>query len=316
MQFDLAQVATYVRNLTGSTLTPMTWQVFDDDPQRRDQSRAAIYHGGLSQVAYTLGFANNEGCGVFATVAETDLRGRRSANIRAVRALYIDTDGFIPSAFHAAPTMVVRSFAGVHAYWRLTDELPLDQFRDAQKRLIAHYRSDPKIHNLDRVMRVPGFWHRKGEPFAVHIVESDGPSYTAAQVLADVAPLPKVQRKLREHSLAGINWDVLDVVQIFGQAGFMPRDLGNGKWAVVCPWTGEHTHPDYDGRSTSTVIWERTANGPATFYCAHAHCEGRKLADALALLGYRPTEADLLKSRIRSARVLYDRTVAEQGGAR
>jgi len=308
MQPDLTQASTYLRILTGSTLSPMTWQVFDDDPQRRDQTMAAILHGPLSSTAYQLAKANRAGCGVFATVNETDGKGRRAANVKSVRALFIDTDGFIPSAFHLPPSMVVRSFAGVHAYWCLSEAMPLHDFKDAQRRLIRHYGSDSKIHNLDRVMRVPGFLHRKGEPFAVYLAEVANNHYTAAQILADVPPLPRpAPARRRERSLAAVDWSTLDVVGIFAQAGFAPRDLGGGKYAVICPWTGEHSHPDFDGRSTSTVIW----SDPATFHCSHAHCDGRRLADVLELIGYRPSEADILRAMARSARARYDRTVQE-----
>lgn len=317
MRPDLAQASTFVRLLTGSSLTPMTWQVFDDSPTRRDSSMAAIHHGPLASVSYQLGRANEWGCGVFVTVNETDLRGRRAANIRAVRSLFIDTDGFVPRSFHLPPTMVVRSFAGVHAYWRLSDTIPLADFRGHQRRLIEHYKSDAKIHNLDRVMRVPGFYHCKGEPFAVDIIDDNGRLYRSDEVMAGLAPLPlpAPKRQLRS-SLAGIDWAGLDVIEIFGQAGFSPRDLGGGKWAIICPWTGEHSHPDWDGKSTSTVIWERSAASPATFHCSHAHCEGRRLSDALSAIGYRPSPADVLRSRAAAGRALYERTLAEQGGTR
>jgi hypothetical protein len=318
MPIDLRHAWDFISCLTGNPSTPMSWQVFDDNPQRRDPSLATVRHGSLSEVSYLLGRANDNGCGVFATVNETDLRGRRAANVTRIRALYIDTDGFVPESYHLPPTFVVRSFSGVHAYWVLADSMPLHDFRDAQKRLIAHYRSDPKIHNLDRVMRVPGFLHRKGTPFAVSIASSTDARYTVAEVLAGLAPLPKrpAPRVARRTSLAGVDWSSLDVVDIFSSAGFSPRDLGGGKWAVICPWTGEHSHPDFHGTTTSTVIWERSAGSPATFHCAHAHCDGRKLADALSFIGYRPSPADVAQWQLAKARALYERTVSEQGVCR
>lgn len=315
MHPDITQAAAYVRHLTGDTSTPMTWQVFDDSG--RDPSLASICHGPLAEVSYRLGQANKHGCGVFVTVNQTDLKGRRARNITAVRALYIDTDGFRPDSYHLGPTMIVHSSAGVHAYWCLRDALPLHEFRDAQKRLIARYGSDPKIHNLDRVMRVPGFWHLKAEPFPV-MLSDGGQRYTAAEVLAGLPELPKrsaPRSAPRRTSLAGIDWAGLDVVAIFQQAGYAPRELGDGKWSVICPWVGEHSRPDWHGASTSTVIWERAPGSPATFHCSHAHCDGRRLVDALSYIGYRPSPEDVMRSRMASARALYDRTLAEQGGA-
>lgn len=313
MRPDLAQASTFVRLLTGSSLTPMSWQVFDDSPTRRDRAMAAVYHGTLPAVAYRLGSANAVGAGVFATVNETDLQGRRTGNVRAVRALYIDTDGFVPSSFHLRPSFVVRSFSGIHAYWRILEPMPLADFRTAQRRLISYYGSDPKIHNLDRVMRVPGFWHQKGEPFAVELLDADGPSYRAADVMAGLPQL-EVKTAPKPRSLAGIDWAGLDVIGIFRAAGFSPRDMGGGKHAIICPWTGEHTHPDWDGMTTSTVLWERSASSPATFHCSHAHCDGRRLSDALAAIGYRPSDHDVVKSRLRASAARFERTLAEQGG--
>lgn len=315
MRPDLAQASTFVRLLTGSSLESMSWQVFDDSPTRRDASMAAVLHGTLPNVSHRLGRANAAGAGVFVTVNQTDLQGRKAANIRRIRALWIDTDGFVPASFHLPPSMVVRSFAGVHAYWLLAADLPLHDFRDAQKRLIQLYQSDPKIHNLDRVMRVPGFWHCKGEPFAVHLVDDNGRRYLPGDILRDVPLLP-VRSAPKPRSLAGIDWQGLDVVEIFREAGFAPRLLASGKYAIICPWTGEHTHPDWDGTTSSTVLWERGPTSPATFHCSHAHCEGRRLSDALSAIGYRPSREDVAKSRAAAGVALYQRTLAELGGAR
>ena len=47
-----------------------------------------------------------------------------------------------------------------HAYWLIND-LPLDQFTQVQKALIDRFNSDPSVHDLPRVMRLPGFIHHK-----------------------------------------------------------------------------------------------------------------------------------------------------------
>src|ERR1700704_5863389 len=61
-----------------------TFQVFDDDQQRKDKSRAAIFHGTLEKYVRlsgcprfnTLADAFAEGCGIFLTINETDGTGR------------------------------------------------------------------------------------------------------------------------------------------------------------------------------------------------------------------------------------------------
>src|SRR5512144_2779908 len=53
--------------------------------------------------------------------------------------------------------------------------------------LAKRYNGDPKVIDLPRVMRVPGFFHRKGEPFLTHIVEANEalPPYTADDIVPD-----------------------------------------------------------------------------------------------------------------------------------
>lgn len=63
-------------------------------------------------------------------------------------------------------------------------------------------------------------------------------------------------------------------------------DMKDGGAIVVCPWEHEHTMGETgDGR---TVYYPAGSNGKtsAGFKCLHGHCEGRKLPDYLAAIGY------------------------------
>ena len=53
----------------------------------------------------------------------------------------------------------------------LTNSL-LDQFGAVQKAIAARFNGDKSVHDLPRVMRLPGFIHRKGEPFPSHLVQT------------------------------------------------------------------------------------------------------------------------------------------------
>lgn len=307
---DPHSAAAFIRALTGSGQTPCTWQLFSDDPQRKTPDRARVLHGPLSRVVEHLTTANADRCGVFVTVNETDLRGRRATNVRSVRALFIDTDGFIPQSWHLEPSIVVRSNNGIHAYW-LVDDCSLDDFRDAQKRLIAWYGSDQAIHDLPRVMRVPGYLHGKGVPFMVEMLQSTQRRHTLAQVMTGLPALPRpAPRRKPERSMGPVNWSAVDPAAMFRDAGMYRRDLGGGKHAVICPWEGDHTHPDFKGQGTSTVVWD---GPPSTFHCSHAHCDGRDLATALAMLGYDLPRKSITAVRAESAAELYARTLREMG---
>jgi hypothetical protein len=60
---------------------------------------------------------------------------------------------------------------------------PVDCFEPAQAQLAEFYSSDPKVKNLSRVMRLPGFLHRKGEPLLVTFAGGSSRRYTLDEVL-------------------------------------------------------------------------------------------------------------------------------------
>lgn len=275
----------FARLITGNARSTACWQVFDDG--KRDGHRARVYDGSLYEIGADLVAANKDGCGVFLTINETDGAGRKGSNIVRVRALWVDCDKVDPSSWHLPPSLVVRSVHGPHAYW-LVDDCHLDSFTAAQKRLIALYGSDPVIHNRDRVMRVPGFWHCKAEPAMVFIEEAHGFRYTTAQVLAGVpdlvAPKP-VPRTFTAAPKSQGHWRNMDALQAFEMAGLYGRSLGGGKHAVCCPWVNEHSQADPTGTLGDTVVWEGDSTRAAVFHCSHSHCQGRYMVHALREIG-------------------------------
>ena len=187
---DLAEAAVFMATLTGSADTDVTWQTFADNKTDRETGHRGlirILHGTLDQHAAELTRLNRAGAGIFVTVNETDLQGRTTANIRRVRAAFADCDEVDPE-LPIPPSMTVQSARGKHHYW-LTDDLDLDDFKPLQQAIAALLGSDTKVHDLPRVMRMPGFWHRKGEPFMVRILASPGTLY-AADELREAFPAP------------------------------------------------------------------------------------------------------------------------------
>lgn len=280
----------YITTLCDLTETACTWQVFDDRPNK-DWRKAAKMHGSLRHVGRWLVDRNLEGCGVFVTVAKTDLQGRKTANILRPRALFVDFDGTTPPFPHLTPSIVVQSANGQHWYWVCGNVANAD-FSAAQKRLALHYGSDPVVFDLPRVMRVPGFWHLKGEPYMVDLVHARSDVYTLAEVLDGLPLLPEPVRPPQRQFTPTVGgkrakWREVDALQIFIDAGMYGRDMGGGKHAVHCPWGGQHTKIDLTGASGATVLWapESSLKGAAVFRCAHSHCQNRYISHALAALG-------------------------------
>jgi hypothetical protein len=73
----------------------------------------------------------------------------------------------------APPAIACESSPGkFHAYWPVSD-LPLADFRHAQRMLAERFGGDRKVNDLPRVMRVPGFLHWKGEPFRSRLLRCE-----------------------------------------------------------------------------------------------------------------------------------------------
>ncbi|MEA1966620.1 MAG: DNA-primase RepB domain-containing protein, partial [Thermodesulfobacteriota bacterium] len=137
---------------------------------------------------------NEMGAGVFVTINETDGRGRKTANITKVRAVFADFDGTpLPETFPVAPTMIIESSPGkYHVYFKVVD-FPLESFKIIQEAIAKKLKSDPKIKDLPRVMRMPGFYHNKKEPFMTRVLESNSTEYTYGEIVAAFPPIPVKQ---------------------------------------------------------------------------------------------------------------------------
>lgn len=195
MLIEHAPAGLYLGALTGSIDGPATFQTFHDS----DKSKGAmLLHGALDEHWESLCRLNLAGHGIYCCVNQTDLQGRRSGNVTALRALFIDDDGSNPVRFGDArlaacpPSMTVQSRAGQHQYWLLQPGEPLARFTPAQEQLARHFGSDPKVKDLPRVLRIPGFLHQKSEPFRVKLLQANAARYSIDEVLAAYpAPLPE-----------------------------------------------------------------------------------------------------------------------------
>ena len=157
------------------TARAFTFQFFSD----AGDGYAEVIHGSLDEVWPKVEALNtpDRRIGVFVTINETDLQGRRRENIVRARALFVDADNAdavqrclaaIPDT-GAAPSMAVRtSDDHAHFYWCCAD-LGVEEFTALQAALIERLGTDPAIKDLPRVMRLPGTIHWK-DPAQPHLV--------------------------------------------------------------------------------------------------------------------------------------------------
>jgi putative DNA primase/helicase len=174
-----------------SILEPNGKFTFTTLPEGGGESPSITLHGTLDEVLDSLIQENAQGSGVFVTVNETDLTARKTENITRVRALFVDLDGapLEPiQAWEKKPHMIVKSSPGRwHAYW-LVEDMPLTEFKPAQQALASKFGGDPKVHDLPRLMRLPGFLHNKHDPVPVVLTQAlpDMELYKGADLLAEI----------------------------------------------------------------------------------------------------------------------------------
>ncbi|ACC84354.1 VapE domain-containing protein [Nostoc punctiforme] len=151
------------------------FQTFDDNEKRKDESLTRQLYGAFDECKNELVKLNNKDAGIFVTINQTAGNTRKTEDITYVRALYADCDkNGLPEHCHLEPSVIVNTsnVNGIqkgHIYWLLEDNEKLNQFKSSQQSIISHYESDKKVHDLPRVMRLPGFFHRKGEPQLVKL---------------------------------------------------------------------------------------------------------------------------------------------------
>lgn len=164
---------------------PVTFQTFGEGAAKSHRGLSRVLHGTLAEYADTLGSLNARGAGIFWMVNAGDGKGRKASNVQRVRALFVDLDGAPLEPVLASPLpphAIIESSPGRwHAYWKIAD-CPVADFGMLQKALAERFNADATVHDLPRVLRLPGFLHRKGEPFLARIVElGEAPKYTHAE---------------------------------------------------------------------------------------------------------------------------------------
>jgi hypothetical protein len=192
---NISQQARFLRMLDRNA-TAFTFQTFADREGLK---------GGLARILHDdqqLQQLNAAGAGIYVTVNETDLRGRKIENIRRVRCVFQEDDQGYSGQFPLDPSLTVESSPGrFHRYWLIADEWPADDdgrrdFRGVIERMIADYASDPGAKDISRVLRLPGFLnHKHAEPHLVRIVKVHPQlrRYTRDEILQAFPPImPKL----------------------------------------------------------------------------------------------------------------------------
>ncbi len=305
---DLAMANRFLDLLTGATDEAVTFQFFSDkDKKNRKFATHRTMQRPLTYASHVA--KQNKGCGVYGMVNKGDGKGRSKKNVLSVRALFIDLDGapLEPATKMLKPHIIVESSPGrYHLYWLVSD-CALEQFKPIQQALAAKFGGDKACCDLPRVLRVPGFYHLKKQPFLTRLVESSNfPKYTVQQIVdglglvthepaaitpprtpqtATVAPVSK-EREYIDANGEAVNltsWAArnpqFDIVGNLNKQ-YARGEIKDGKQHIQCPCESDHT--DLDPDLSTFVVNARPPQFPAfDIHCMHSHCTSR---DRIAFL--------------------------------
>lgn len=192
-EINKVEVEQFIKFLTGSKDASVHWQWFDD--QKKGRIIPGHSYGTITEKWNELVNLNKQGAGIFVTINETDGVKRKAENIKSIRCIFVDLDGAplvmlkkCPIKFH----LLVESSPGrYHAYLKInpvpvtetTKEEMANLFSAIQSKFADLSQGDHSVGSLCQVMRCPGFFHQKKNPFLSHIVSSNSAS---ALELSDV----------------------------------------------------------------------------------------------------------------------------------
>jgi predicted P-loop ATPase len=171
------------------------FQTFDDKPTKR-RDLAVSRCGSFAKLKPWLDAQNRSGAGIFHTVNRTDGRGRKKSNIIGINAFFADIDGALPASWDLPPTAVIGTPAGGHPYWKLIDHCAFATAEQLLKLIAKKVGGDPKVAEIARVLRVPGFLHQKAEPAPIVLLSLDPDrAYTLDEIVEAFGPLPTTPRR-------------------------------------------------------------------------------------------------------------------------
>ncbi len=220
-----------------------TFQTFDDNDQRKHKGLARISVGTHHSLKDELRSFNKRGAGVYWMVNHGDGNGRTIQNVTGIRCYFIDLDGTaLLDRYPLEPTAIVEtSPERYHVYWKVTDA-PTESFSHYQTRLADLFNSCHKVIDLPRVLRVPGYYHMKANPYMVRLMSVNNNEYTHLQFVEwfglepyvaprPIPPMPLAVREYIESNYKGIKGNLTRVATT--QTGSRNQTLYRHACAVI-----------------------------------------------------------------------------------
>ena len=130
---------------------------------------------------------NEKKWGIFKSV-NTFKGSMKVSHLKSIEYFYIDVDHKenLTETLNNSPlepSLVIETARGYHAYWRVCNA-KLDNYQAVQTVLYTYYGAD-NLKNVNRVLRVPGFYHWKdvNNPYLIKVIAYNKNIYTEELIL-------------------------------------------------------------------------------------------------------------------------------------
>ncbi len=152
--------------------------------------------GAFSDINEALERHNKADRGVFFVV---NSGGHEDEAINRINAQFVEMDNCSfeeqlqkVQSFPLEPSIIVKTQKSLHCYCLMKSSAKVEKFRHIQRQLVKQFSGDPKCINESRVMRIPGFYHCKGDPVLVQCIKFNPElRYTQEQLSAKLPDIPK-----------------------------------------------------------------------------------------------------------------------------
>lgn len=136
---------------------------------------------------------------VYVTVNETDGPQRKKQNIKRCRAIWVEDDNKVEkprSDWPIEPSLIVESSPGKFHYYWFTSTTKVDEWNAVMATMVNEYGCDNKAKDIARVLRLPGFMHKKNldEPYLCKIVKDSNRRYKWFEIKSAFKPSEAKQK--------------------------------------------------------------------------------------------------------------------------
>lgn len=160
----------------------------------RKQKKPKLFYGKPDELKQQLTQLNKDVFCIYVTVNETAPgTSRKKQDIIRCRAIWIEDDVQVDEPrndFPIEPSMVVESSPGKYHYYWLTSTTDFAAWNAVMAVMVDEWGCDNNAKDISRVLRVPGFLHRKSltSKFETRLITSTGAVYDWDEIVASFPP--------------------------------------------------------------------------------------------------------------------------------